>query len=330
VHQEPLLSPDPQGRDIAGPINILLIGLDARTNSTDLIRADSITIVHVNAAHTVVSMVSMPRDSMVSVPPFPASRFPGTQRAKLTEVFGLGNRTFSRQGAAIGDDSAAGRARGVQLLAQVLSNLTPGGLSLNAVAIVNFAGFKKLVEAMGGIERMCVDETTRSQHYNNQGKYVGETNGNPAIAKIYPQGCYRMEPWEALDFARQRHYLANQDGDYGRQRHQQQLLTTAFRQLSTAKTLTDPKRLNAILSVAGEFLTMDLGGNTLLDWIFTLKNIGSENVTMIKTNAGRFSSVTFDNIEYQRVVPDTLALLRAVHDDTVDGFLASHPTWVST
>jgi anionic cell wall polymer biosynthesis LytR-Cps2A-Psr (LCP) family protein len=139
-----------------------------------------------------------------------------------------------------------------------------------------------------------------------------------------------MKPWEALDFARQRHYLEIQDGDYGRQRHQQQLLMTAFNQLSTGKTLTDPKKLSAILSAAGDFLTMDLGGNSTLDWIFSLKNIGPDNVTMIKTNAGHFSSVKIDDVEYQKIVPDTLTLLKAVHDDTVDGFLASHPTWVSS
>jgi hypothetical protein len=50
---------------------------------------------------------------------------------------------------------------------------------------------------------------------------------------------------------------------------------------------------------------------------------------MIKTNAGKFSSVTYDGVEYQQVVPDTLTLLKAVHDDTVATFVANHPTWVT-
>jgi hypothetical protein len=50
---------------------------------------------------------------------------------------------------------------------------------------------------------------------------------------------------------------------------------------------------------------------------------------MIKTNAGKFSSVTYDGVEYEQVVPDSRALLEAVHNDTVDTFVASHPTWVS-
>lgn len=331
VHTESLLPPDPQGKDITGPINILLIGLDARTNSPDLIRADSTTIVHINGTHTQASLVTLPRDSLVSIPPSPESRFAGTNRGKLTEAFAIGNRTYTTEGVAVGDDSPAGRARGVQLLAKVLSSLTPGGgLTFNAVAIVNFNGFQKLVQAMGGINRMCVDETVRSQHFNNQGKYVGETNGNPKVAKIYPKGCYAMQPWEALDFARQRHYLENQDGDYGRARHQQQLLTTVFKQLSTSKTLTDPAKLNAIMAAAGDFLTVDMGGNSVLDWVFTLKNLSPDNLTMIKTNAGKFSSVTYDGVEYQQVVPDTRALLEAVRNDTVSSFLASRPTWASS
>jgi polyisoprenyl-teichoic acid--peptidoglycan teichoic acid transferase len=329
VHNEPLLPPNPQGKDISGPINILLIGLDVRTNSHDLIRADSTTIVHINSGHTKASLVTLPRDSLVTVPAFPDSKFAGTNRAKLTEAYAFGNQTRTAKGAVVGDDSAAGRARGVQLLAKVLSNLTPGGLTFNAVAIVNFSGFQKLVEAMGGINKMCVDETVRSEHFNNQGKYVGETYGNPKVAKIYPKGCYPMQPWEALDFARQRHYLENEDADYGRARHQQQLLMTVFKQLSTSKTITDPAKLSNIMSAAGDFLTVDMGGNSVLDWVFTLKNLSPDNLTMIKTNAGKFSSVTYDGVEYQQVVPDTLALLEAVHNDTVETFLGSHPTWIT-
>jgi LCP family protein required for cell wall assembly len=330
VPTEPLLEPDPQGRNIDGPINIVLVGVDTRTNSTDLIRADSTTIVHINAAHTEASMVTLPRDSLVSIPAFPESRFAGSRRAKLTEAFALGNRTYLANGAAVGDDSPAGRARGVRLLAKVLSNLTPGGLTLNAVAIVNFNGFQKLIAAMGGIKKMCVDETVRSQHFNNQGKYVGETNGDPKVAKIYPKGCYPMQPWEALDFSRQRHYLENQDGDYGRARHQQQVLMTVFKQLWSSETITDPKQLTSIMAAAGDFLTVDLGGNLVLDWVFTLKSLSPDKITMIRTNAGQFSSVTYDGIEYQDVVPDTRALLSAVHNDTVDRFLADHPSWIAT
>jgi polyisoprenyl-teichoic acid--peptidoglycan teichoic acid transferase len=331
IPSEPLIPSEYKGQDISGPINILLLGMDERTGELDLIHADSIIIVHINAAHDHAYLVSIPRDSQVSIPAYPASKFPGTTTAKLTEAFAFGDRTFNSKGGAIGDDSAPGRARGVQLLATVLNNLTPGGgLKFNAVAIVSFDGFQKLVEAMGGIDNMCVDEKTLSEHFDNKGNYVSETFGNTQKAKTYPVGCYPMKPWEALDFVRQRKYLANGDGDYGRQRHQQQFLITVFKQLYSKKTLTDVKKVSGIMDAAGQLLTVDLGDHSPLDWVFTLQNIKSDSLTMIKTNGGQYSSINVDGVSYEQVVPDTKVLLSAVKNDTIDQFLATHPTWGST
>jgi hypothetical protein len=195
------------------------------------------------------------------------------------------------------------------------------------VAIVSFDGFQKLVDAMGGVDNMCVDETVLSEHYSNKGSYVSETYGNPKVAKTYPVGCYPMQGWEALDYVRQRKYLANGDGDYGRERHQQQFLMTVFKQLYSKNTLTDVGKVTGIMNAAGQLLRVDLGGHTPLDWIFTLKSIKSDSLTTIKTNAGHFASVTIDGIDYEQVVPDTKVLLGAVRNDSVDSFLATHPTW---
>ena len=329
VPQEPLLPSQDRGKPIDGALNILLLGMDERTGELDLIHADSIIIMHINAAHSQAYLVSVPRDAMVAVPAFPASKFPGTSRAKLTEAFAFGNQTFNAKGGAIGDDSPAGRARGVQLLSQVLSSLTPGGLSFNAVAIVSFDGFQKLVEAMGGIDRMCVDEKTYSEHFDNKGNYVSETHGNPRTAKTYPEGCYSMLPWEALDFVRQRHYLVNGDGDYGRQRHQQQFLVTVFKQLYSKKTLTNISKISGIMEAAGKLLTVDLGGHRPLDWAYNLQNIGSDNLTLIKTNGGSYASQNVNGIDFETITPDMTKLLSAVKADNVDGFLATHPTWGS-
>jgi polyisoprenyl-teichoic acid--peptidoglycan teichoic acid transferase len=334
IPQEHLIPPAQQGADITGPINILMLGMDERTGETDLIHADSVIILHVNADHDHGYLVSVPRDSMVAVPAYPPSKFPGTTAAKLTEAFAFGNRTFNAKGGEIGDDSPAGRARGVELLATVLNNLTPGGgLKFNAVGILSFDGFTKLVQAMGGVDNMCVDELTLSEHYDNKGNYVSETHGNPKVAKTYPVGCYHMEPWEALDFVRQRKYLANGDGDYGRQRHQQQFLLTVFKQLYSKKTLTDVSKITGIMDAAGQLLTVDLGGHSPLDWVFTLQNIKSDSLTKICTNGcnnpNPYRSITINGTDYEQVTPDLKSLLGAIKNDTVDQFLLAHPTWGS-
>jgi polyisoprenyl-teichoic acid--peptidoglycan teichoic acid transferase len=328
VNQEHLLPPGQVAKDISGPINILLLGMDERANTNNLIHTDSIIIVHVNAAHNSVAMVSVPRDAMVNAPPFPASRFPGQQTAKLTDVFAFGNRTFDSSGGEIGDNSKAGRTRGVTLLTEVLNSLVPGGIKFNAVAIVNYVGFTKLVTALGGVT-MCIDEDTWSEHFNKDGKYVGETHGYHSVAKFYPHGCRHLLPWEALDYVRQRHYLANEDGDYGRQRHQQQFLTAVFKEMLSSKTISDPKKLTGIINSAGDLLTLDLGGNKILDWIFTLRGIRSSDITTIKTNAGHYASQRVNNTSYEMITPTMTELLQAIHDDAIDAFLTQHPDWIS-
>jgi polyisoprenyl-teichoic acid--peptidoglycan teichoic acid transferase len=317
-----------RGRDISGPINILLLGMDERSNSDVLIHTDSVIIVHINAAHTAAWMVSLPRDALVSAPAFPESQFPGRSQVKLSEVFAFGNRRQNEAGAWVGDGGTEGRARGARLVSTVVKSLVPGGLTFNAVAIVNHAGFKKLVTALGGVH-MCIDETVWSKHYDRDGRYVGDTHGDRSIAKTYKKACRHLAPWEALDYVRQRYYLELGDGDYGRQRHQQQFLAAVFSDLLSRRTLSDPKKLAAVINSAGELLTLDLGGNTVLDWMFTLRRIGSGDVTMIKTNAGRYASVRVNNQSFEQITPLLTSLLTSVRGDTVEAFLAKHPDWIA-
>ncbi|MGE5827892.1 MAG: LCP family protein [Micromonosporaceae bacterium] len=327
VPQEALLPADLRGRSIDGPLNILLLGMDQRANSDDMIRSDSVIIVHVNAAHGQAYLVSLPRDGKVEVPPFPATNYPGGVD-KLTEAFALGNRIRKPGGGWTGDPSVAGRQRGVELLARTIDKLTPGGLAFNAVAIINFRGFEAVVRALGGI-RLCVDERTISDHYDATGRYVGLTTTNGVPGYVYERGCQDMQPWQALDYVRQRKHLELNDGDYGRQRHQQQFLYAVFKKLLSSQTLTDIRKVNALRDAAGDLLTVDLGGVTLLDWLFSMKNVRTSDVTLVKTNAGQFASEKFDGQDFEKILPDTLKLLTAVSSDQVDSFLIQHPDWIA-
>jgi LCP family protein required for cell wall assembly len=339
--QEPLLSPDPKGKDISGPINILMLGMDKRATNNETIGTDSIIILHVNAAHTRAYLVSLPRDLLVSAPAYPPSKFDGLSQLKLTDVFRYGNRTFNSNGGAIGDDTPAGRARGIGLLTQVINGLIPGGITFNAVAIINYSGFEKIVNVLGGVY-MCVDENTWSNFFDKTGKYHGDYHSEGVklaramqIAYFYKQGCRTLLPWEALDYVRQRYYLQNGEGDYGRQRHQQQFLAAVFKQMLSRQTLTDVSKLHGLMNAAGQLLTYDLRGNDLLDFLFTLRNIGAGDLAMIKNNADSalpFASkdVMIDGVKtsFETITAGETALWQAVHDDTVDQFLAAHPKWV--
>jgi LCP family protein required for cell wall assembly len=319
VKQEDLLDDSVQGKNIDGAVNILLLGMDQRKNSTDWIRTDSIILAHIPATHDAVYLISLPRDTYVSVPPFPEYGFLG-QEMKLTEAFPIGN---NKNGAA--DPSTAGRKRGVHVMAKTIGTLVPGGIKFNAVAIINYEGFKKMVEALGGV-KMCIDQVVVSEHYDVNGKYHRSTTEEGVQGYTYKVGCRNLKPWEALDYVRQRH---GPKGDYDRQRHQQQFLKAMFSKLLSKGTLTDPSKFEALKDAAGELLTMDLGKTPAIDWIFSFKHLSAKDIVTIQTNAGDFNGQKINGRSYEVLSEDSVELLKAVHDDKVFEFLSTHPEFIA-
>lgn len=307
-----------QGDNIDGAINVLLLGMDERAgNSTDPIRTDSMIIVHIPADHKEVYMVSLPRDTEVAIPDFPESGFKGW-RTKINAAFAYGNLKNGKP-----DPSTEGRKRGVQLTLQTVNNLIPGGLKFNAVAVINFEGFRDVLDVIGGVY-MCIDERTTSVHFDKAGKYHTFIE-NMSQRKVYEKGCREMAGYEALDFARQRYNVTG--ADYGRQEHQQQLLEAIFAKLTSKGVLTDPGKLLDLQKAAGDLLTVDMGKTEVADWLFTLKGLNSKSITTIRTNGGHPNTNAAGN---EVLSPDSMNLMKAVHDDTIYDFLVKHPTWVGT
>ncbi len=316
------------GTDISGAINFLLIGIDKRNegpDSEDLIRADTIVLVHVPATHDRVYMISLPRDAEVDIPDFPQSDFIG-YTTKINAAFAHG---------AVGPDgqrdtSPEGQAKGAALTMLTISNLVPGGMQFHGSAIIDFEGFEAVVEALGGVH-MCIDTEVYSIHYWAD----GQPSGTPlhedygmryGTGYHYEVGCRDLEPWQALDYSRQRYELPN--GDYDRQRHQQQLLKAIVKKVASADTITNFDTITRLQQAAGGLLNLDLGSNSLEDWVITMSRLRPDDLIMIKTNGGQWSpSGTGSN---ERLLPESLELLQAVKNDTVFDFLTKHPDWVAT
>jgi LCP family protein required for cell wall assembly len=309
------------GRTVAdGPLNLLLVGIDERADDTaGGARADSIIIVHVSAAHDQAYLISIPRDTLVEIPAFPESRYPGGQD-KINAAFQYGSA------------NGGGRPGGFQLLAATVTRLS--GITFSAGAIVNFAGFQSLVGALGGVD-MCVDEKVVSVHIGTDanGKFATPyrmtADGPVPVRGVTPQtylpGCQHLAPWQALDYVRQRELLP--DGDYGRQRHQQQFLRAVLQKATSAGVLANPVKLDAVLRAGGQALTVDGGGASLADWVFTLGGVGPGNLTMIKTNGGKFNSEQVNGQSVELLDDVSRDLLDAVRGDSVGDFVAVHPDW---
>src|SRR5262245_41768638 len=257
---------------IKGAKNILLVGLDARPaqNPDDLVRADSIIMLHIPADHQRAYLVSIPRDTYVHVPAYRATHWGGGYQ-KINAAY------------AYGQWHGGGTAGGVQLLAKTIESL--GGPAPDAAAVIDFSGFQRVVDALGGVY-MCVDETTTSIHtgftadHKEAAPFHVNSDGSvgsriPGVTPMkYPKGLCQVFPgWQALDYVRQRDLLANNDYDYGRQRHQQQFLKAVFKKLFSAGTLTNPLRLNRVFTALNKAMTIDDGGISPSDWVYAMRDL---------------------------------------------------------
>lgn len=302
------------GRSLDGPIDLLLMGVDARARwAVDDTRSDTIIVLHINAPHTRASLISIPRDTEVQVPAFGPSKYPGGT-AKATEVFFHGAQ------------NGAGWAGGAQLMARTIKDMT--GISFDGAAIIDFNGFKGVIEALGGV-RMCVDQQVTSVHmfmvdgkpmYKAEARKLGKLQ-HPVVHK---KGCRDMEGWEALDFARQRYGLAH--GDYDRQRHQQQLIKAMARKASQGGVLTNPGKLSALFKAAGKAFVLDTGDKPVADFLFSMKGVAANDLTLLRTNNGDFSG---NGAGREMLTDESRQMFDAVKQDKLDEFILAHPTVVA-
>jgi LCP family protein required for cell wall assembly len=318
--------------EIKGAKNILLIGLDTRPSWTNKepSRSDSIILLHLPADRSAAYMISLPRDSYVDIPAYDngKQRYGGGKN-KINSAFAFGSQGLSGKEA---------ESHGFELLALTIKKLT--GITPDAGAIIDFGGFKKVVQVLGKV-CMYVDEDVTSIHvgYTKDGKLAVPYTTNAAglnprkvpgvKANFYAKGNHCFTPLEALDFARQRDLLKNKDSDYGRQRHQQQLLK-AIMQQAVHDGLSSPTKLPGLISAVAKTMTVDDGGIALEDWAFAMRTMNPDDLITIKTNDGKFNSRSVPGIGSVEILNDTTtSLLRAAKNDDLATFVQANPTWVA-
>jgi LCP family protein required for cell wall assembly len=295
-----------------GAMNLLMLGLDTRQGweaKGETSRSDTMMILHITAAHDQAYMISIPRDMRVEIP--------------ADTTLGTAATTDKINGAyALGSENKRGWTGGAKLATKTVHELT--GINFDGVVVIDFDGFKGILEAMGGVY-MCVDKDVWSSHYiivNGKVQYAvgADPTSPPRNALWFKKGCRNMQPWEALEFSRIRH---SSNGDYDRQRHQQQLLRAMAKKATSAGILTNPTKVANILKAAGGSLKMDTHGVDVSDFIFGLKGLAAADLIPIKTNGGTFAPV--DGGKAEGVTPETKDLFKAAADDNIRTFLGQHP-----
>jgi anionic cell wall polymer biosynthesis LytR-Cps2A-Psr (LCP) family protein len=312
----------PQRRsDIKGPLNILLVGIDPRASEPNWIpRADSVVILSVPASMDRGYLYSLPRDLLVDVPAFPKANYNGGRDRLAHSMF---------FGAQVPGQEKPDAARGFELLAKTVSGYT-GIKRFDAGAIINFTGFKKIVDAMGGVT-MYLDMDVESIHLQPNGKHrkPSGTGGDGADGYVGPRKKYKkgnrhLQGWEALDYVRQR-YIPG--GDYARQRHQQQFIRAMANQALSKDVVTNPIKMDQVIRAAGGALIFNGRGNSVVDFGFALRNIRSESIVMVKLPGGSvIENGKYRGEELQPVAQDFFAAVRA---GTVDEFMLPRPELIN-
>ena len=234
------------------PLNILLLGSDTREGQGNHIGgetpglSDTTILLHISADRKLAYGVSLPRDAMVERPSCERKDGNGTDPGGLSMF------------------NAAYAVGGPACTIKTVEELTD--IRINHFVVIDFNGFKKMVDALNGVE-VCVP------------KEVNDTTGHIFL----PAGTYDVKGQRALDYVRVRHSIS-ENGDIGRMKRQQAFLASMANKAVSAGTLVNPVRLYKFLDAATKSLTTDPGLaslNKLGGLSRSLKGIGLDQIQFL-------------------------------------------------
>ncbi|MEU3516489.1 LCP family protein [Streptomyces sp. NPDC006654] len=211
---------------VRGAQNILVIGSDTRTGDgnrrygrdSGTERSDTTILLHLAAGRRTATAVSLPRDLMVHVP--------GCLRRdgrRSEPSFTLLNTAFAVGGSAC-------TVRTVEKLTDI---------RIDHYAVVDFSGFKDVVDAVGGVQ-VCLPKPIHDE-----------------AAKLrLPAGRVTLDGEQALGYVRARKSLGD-GSDTGRMDRQQRFLGALVDKVQSGGVLLNPAKLYPLLVAATSALTTD-------------------------------------------------------------------------
>jgi LCP family protein required for cell wall assembly len=227
----------PRPKKVGKAQNILLIGSDTRAFAGSSkygrlvagARSDTAILVHLGAGSSKAILVSIPRDSYVEIP-----------KCKLTSG-GISAPQHNKFNAAY---SIGGPACTIA----TVESLT--GIHIDHFVEVNFAGFKNMVNALGGVT-ICVPQRIYDP-------VVRSGNGFHGSGLILPAGQDHLNGEQALGYVRARYSLGD-GSDLGRIKRQQAFLSAIIRKATSTGLLLDLPSLYSFLDAATKSVQTDPG-----------------------------------------------------------------------
>ncbi|MGV9450397.1 LCP family protein [Streptomyces sp. NPDC003635] len=238
-----------------GSENILVLGSDTRSGSNQKLgggpddgsaRSDTAMIVHIYKGHKKASVVSIPRDTLID-------------RPECTDTDG--NTHDAASGVMFNSAYSTG---GAACAVKTVESITD--LRMDHYLEVDFSGFQKLVDDLGGVE------ITTTEDINDDDSHLN-----------LKAGTHRLDGEQALGLVRTRHGVGD-GSDLGRIQLQQAFIKALINQVKDVGLFTNPKKLYDLADTATKTVTTDsdLGSvNKLMSFANGLKGISASKMTMV-------------------------------------------------
>jgi LCP family protein required for cell wall assembly len=305
---------DPQSRDIVDPNaqygdeDFLIVGMDSRAGANSEMgagdtedaggaRSDTVMLVNIPANRKRVVAVSFPRD--LAITPFQCEAWnPDTgeygpiydsdkkkwgpryvyTETKLNSTFSFG---------------------GPKCLVKEIQKLS--GLSINRFIAIDFVGFAKMVDALGGVE---VCSTTPLKDYE-----LGTV--------LAHSGRQRIDSKTALNYVRARNVSTENNGDYGRIKRQQLFLSSLLRSLISQDTFFSLNKLNNVVNTFIQNSYVDnVKTKDLVQLGQSVQGLSAGHVSFVTVPTG----ITDENGDEPPRTSDMRALFDAIiNDDPLPG-----------
>ena len=252
-----------------GAIDILLVGLDSRTDAhgnplsaeelatlragdEEATNTDTIILVRIPNNGKSATAISIPRDSYVPAP--------GLGKTKINGVYGQTREakraSLVQAGASAAEAEAQGTEAGREALIKTVADLT--GVTVDHYAEIGLLGFALITDALGGVE-VCLKEPVFE----------------PLSGADFPAGRQKLNGPQALSFVRQRHELPR--GDLDRVVRQQVVMASLAHRVISGKTLSSPTTLSRLEQAVQRSMVISSGWD-VMDFVQQLQKLAGGKV----------------------------------------------------
>src|SRR6478609_3975654 len=253
-----------------GAIDILLVGLDSRTDAhgnplsseelatlragdDESTNTDTIILVRIPNNGKSATAISIPRDSYVDAP--------GLGKMKINGVFGSVHleklkQLVEQQGVDPSVAEPEATEAGREALIKTVANLT--GVTVDHYAEIGLLGFALITDALGGVD-VCLKDAVYE----------------PLSGADFPAGWQKLDGPQALSFVRQRHDLPR--GDLDRVTRQQAVMAALAHDVISSKTLTSPATLQRLQQAVQRSVVLSDGWD-IMSFVDQLQKLAAGSV----------------------------------------------------